>query len=193
MNKYEILEKLKAVNSISYWNGQRLDKIHPGAILAQYVEMEVGSKAYQEFNVLLNDCLTLVGCDDLIKIKEFDNYSAFYLLLKPFFEEAIILKEFESLVELIQLELTSIVNEKTKITNAVIAHIINNLAATDSRIKSINKDKTEKFIQDLVLAKLNLRSKTASQLANFNISGSNKDILTKQVSDTIIANFDALT
>jgi hypothetical protein len=37
--------------------------------------MEIGTKAYQEFNVLLNDCLTLSGCKDLIKVNEFENYA----------------------------------------------------------------------------------------------------------------------
>lgn len=192
MNKFEILEKLKAVNSITYLNGKNFDRIHPGLILAQYIEMEIGTKAYQEFNVLLNDCLTLIGCKSLIEIDSFDDYSVFYEELKPYFDEAIILKEFESFVEAIEIELTSIVNEKTNLVNAVIAHIINNITATDLRFKSINKDKAETFIKELVLAKLNLGGKTAAALAHFDVQGTRKEVLTNQVTDTMLANLESL-
>lgn len=88
--------------------------------------------------------------------------------------------------------MNSIVNEKTNLTTAVISHIVNNITVADPRLKSINKDKAEKFIREIVLAKLNLRSKTAAELAEFNIAGSRKEVLIKQVADTMIANLDSL-
>lgn len=192
MNQFELLEKLKNLESITYLNGSNFDRIHPGLILAQYIELNVGTKAYQEFNILLNDCLTLTGCRELLKINEFKKYYVFYEELKPYFDEAIILKEFESFVEVIEIELSSIVNGKTHLVNAVIAQIINNTTSTDSRFKSINKDKTETFIKELVLAKLNLDSKTAATLAHFDIQGSRRDVLEQQVSNTMLAHLESL-
>lgn len=192
----KIVNELNNLEPISYDNGSGNDVIHVGQILAQYIRNEVGYKAYQEFNVLLNNILTETGCINLISLfKEGigSDYHRYHEEIKDDFPEAIILIHFDILVEHIYLELAEIVKSKQKQLDSYIEQVIHEVINKDEELSiTINYDKACLFIKDKVSDLIDLKSKTARELNNFNLYRADKDILLSQINKTLLEFIDPI-
>lgn len=185
MEKQELIQYLQNLNDVSSDNGKAIDNVHLGQILSHYIENELGSRAYQEFNILLNDTLTLKGCNSLLSLYEdgtFDQYLLLSSKIKEQCKESIIINEFCSLVDFIEIQLNEVVtNKQHKLDN-----YIESLIKEDQELyKMIDKTATI-FIQNKVSNIINLEAKTVHELNQLDLYKANKEVLLKQITNTLI-------
>lgn len=194
MKNNKIMQELLREDPIIFLNGFNHDRIHPGQILAQYIESNIESKAYQEFNLLLNECLTLASCSSLLLINDFNRFNIYYPLLKETYKEAIILKEFESLVELIELQLKELVlglnNEMKIFTKQIIDQVI---CSDETLALFVDQEKAFVLIKDSLINEYNLRYKTAKELSKIDFYEKSQMEWIIQISNLLIENITTIS
>jgi hypothetical protein len=190
MEKQELIQYLQNLDDVSYDNGKVIDNFHLGQILSHYIENELGLRAYQEFNILLNDTLTLKGCNSLLPLYEEGTFDQYFLLsskIKEQCKESIIINEFRSLVELIEIQLNKVVTNKQHKLDNYIESLIKEVIQEDQELSNmIDHEKATIFIQSKVSNILNLEAKTAYELNQLDLYKANKKILLKQITNTLI-------
>lgn len=191
ITKSELIIKIQNMNVIHFRNGQSSDAIHLGQILAQYIENEFGTKAYQSFNELLNETLTLESCQEILVSIEKGallSYYTLYLDIKDLYDESIIIAEFKSLVELIEMQLNDLVKEKSNEVELLVSKIIKDILIDNLSLSAkMNYDSAYKYILPKVMDKLNLETRPTSSLSKFSIKKANNEVLIKQISNNLIA------
>lgn len=188
------LHLLLNIDSINFHSGSFPDKIHPGQILEQYIVMGVRSKAYHLFTTLLNDCLTLYGIENLLLISRFTDFSNFYEELKDTYPEAIILKEFKSIVELIQIQLQDQVLHTQNEINSFSKNVTERVIDSDETLTLfIDKEKAYIIVKDELTNEYTPRFKTARELTQIDLFAKTQNEWSSQIADLLIKNISSIT
>lgn len=155
--------------SIYYFNGANYDEFNLAHILAHYIENDIGSKSYQEFNILLNKSMTLKWCESLKDYKETISTHA-YEYFDVDFLEFTICKNVISILEIVEIQLKEKIQKIESKINIFINNLLELYIGKDKELSSlidINyiKDYVEKQINNDIM----LQAKTIAELNNVDV------------------------
>lgn len=193
MEKQELIDILKNFDPIIFNNGKNLDNFHFGQIIAHCIENELRSKgSYQELDHLLQSTLTLNGSNKLLEIYNQNLFFDYKKLLIQFpeikedFKEVLIINELKSLLELISLGLNQINEDKEKLVKTYTRQLLTEITTRSPKLNNlINFEDALEYINEKILHILDFNSLTAHELVLFELNKADKQILIKQVSQTL--------
>ena len=191
------LNDLNNLEPIKYYNGKSADFIHLGQLLNQYIYNELGTKAYQEFQNLLNETLTFIGCKSLLELNKdgyFNEIYDYYELLRDYYKETVIINYFDLIVQEIQEQLKMEIEQKYLKLKIYIENIIKEILDEEELSSlNVNFEKAVVLIQSRVDEIINFNNMTAHELNEFDMyKKTDKNKMKTQIIDVMINNISYL-